>query len=134
MTDETTPAPGPKKFSGGLRMAKATPEDIESAFELASALDQIDRGDWPYLGDEEPEGAPERVDDEDIEHLQHVYELVRTLARRGGLWRVVAGFDMVLRSDLLNPAVDYIEVNPVINTLVDKSNTADAAAEQEPTT
>jgi hypothetical protein len=134
VTDETTPAPEPKKVSGGLRMAKATPEDIENAFELASLLDQVDRGDWPYLGAEEPEDAPDRIDDEDIEHLQHVYELVRTLARRGGLWRVVMGFDMVLRSDLLNPAVDYIEVNPVINALVDKSNAADSAAEQEPST
>jgi hypothetical protein len=134
VTDETTPTPEPKKFSGGLRMAKATPEDIENAFELASLLDQVERGDWPYLGDEEPEDAPERIDDQDIEHLQHVYELVKTMARRGGLWRVVMGFDMVLRSDLLNPAVDYIEVNPVINALVDKSNATDAAAEQEPST
>jgi hypothetical protein len=133
VSDETTPAPVPKKFSGGLRMAKATPEDIENAFELASVLDQIERGDWPYLGDEEPEDAPERIDDENIEHLQHVYELFRTMARRGGLWRIVMGFDMVLHSDLLNPAVDYIEVNPVINECVDKSNAADAAANQEPT-
>jgi hypothetical protein len=97
-------------------VAKATQEDIAVAFELCSVMDSIGRGWYPYLGTEPPEDLPDFFDEDNLESLKELHRIVRTLSDRagGGLWRVVMGLDMVLRSGMLDPDKDHYATHPDI--------------------
>lgn len=107
----------------GLRMAKASQEDIDGGFDLAVILDAIDKGDYPsyFATPEERDAAeeagniPSRFDEHDFEHLQHLHGLLTGLMdrRRGfSLWRVVMGMDVILRNNVLDPDDDCLAIHP----------------------
>lgn len=100
----------------GMVVAKATQEDVDVAFELCSVLDSIGRGWYPYLGKEPPEDLPDFFDEDNFESLQELHRIVRTLVERagGGMWRIVMGLDMILRSGMLDPDKDHYATHPDI--------------------
>lgn len=100
------------KFSGGLRMAKASTEDIDAAMELASILHAISKNYYPTANNEETEATPTFFDEHDTDHLKHLYDLLAPVAEQGGLFRVVMGMDTILRNDILDPDDDCLKLHP----------------------
>ncbi len=107
----------------GLRMAKASQEDIAGGFELAAILDAIDKNQYPSYyatpadrdAAEEAEAIPTVFDPDDFDHLKHLHSLLTDLLdrRRGfSLWRVVMGMETILRNDILDPDDDCLAIHP----------------------
>lgn len=102
------------KFSGSIRMAKATTTDIEGAMDLCGIVDALDRGYYPVIGDQVDQDAPTFFDPHDAEHLLHLHTLLQSIADRRdvSLFRVVMGMDTILRNDILDPDVDHLAIHP----------------------
>lgn len=101
------------KFSGSIRMAKATMTDIDGAMDLCGIVDALDRGDYPCIG-EPGEDGPTFFDQHDVDHLRHLHTLLQSIADRRdvSLFRVVMGMDTILRNDILDPNVDHLAIHP----------------------
>lgn len=111
------------KFSGCIRMAKCSQEDIDGAFDLAHIFDAIGKGEYPsYSATPEDRdaaevagGIPTFFDENDIDHLQHLHSLLTGLyeRRRGfSLFRLAMGMDTILRNDILDPDDDCLAIHP----------------------
>lgn len=102
------------KFSGSIRMAKATMTDIDGAMDLCGIVDALDRGYYPVIGEQVDEDAPTFFDQHDVEHLRHLHTLLQSIADRRdvSLFRVVMGMDTILRNDIINPDVDHLAIHP----------------------
>jgi len=101
------------KFSGSIRMAKATTKDIDGAMDLCGIVEALDRGYYPGIG-EPGEDTPTFFDQHDVEHLRHLHTLLQSIADRRdvSLFRVVMGMDTILRNDILDPGDDCLALNP----------------------
>lgn len=95
-----------------IRMAKATSEDLDAAFELADILTAIERGFYPAReGEKDP---PTYFDIDDREHLQYLHARLVQLATRGSLFRVAAGLETLLHPSnaIVDPDDDCIALHP----------------------
>ena len=123
------------KFSGSIRMAKATMTDIDGAMDLCGIVDAVHRGYYPTIGDQD-EDAPTFFDKHDVEHLCHLHSLLQSIAdrREVSLFRVVMGMDTILRNDILDPDDDCLAIHPKFaaaeNTL--RSALADLVGSSDP--
>src|SRR3954466_16383336 len=102
---------GGKKTFSGLRMAKASKEDIDSAMRLLAILNAIEENEFfPDLqrGDDISEAEPEDFDCDDINHLRIFYQQVKECVSNppAGLMRVIWGFDTLASSHnaIIDPA------------------------------
>jgi len=103
-----------------LTIAKATPADLSGALELASILDNLDRGYYPSR--ESDEDAPLYFDDDNVEHLQYLYQRIRDIAERASLFRVAFGMACLLdeKNALVDPAVDHLAIHPRIKDALER--------------
>lgn len=101
-----------KTTAHGLLIAKASTEDIEAAMDLVAVVDSIGRGYYPTINSEETETTPTYFSVQTRSHLMHLYELIKGIADRGGLFRVVLGMHAILRNDILDPDVDHLAIHP----------------------
>lgn len=104
----------------GMRMAKATPEDLDAAILLNGMLsdvcddDQFPRG----LDGEFSESDPNYFDEDDSDHLRALYRRLREVYRRspGGMNRVIWGMDCLMNPEnrLVDPDKDHLAPHPAI--------------------
>lgn len=95
-----------------MRMAKASKADIEMAIELASALDDIERGYLPSkMSDDE---AIEWLDTDDARQYARLVEFLQAVMNRGSISRVVWGMAVICdpRNELLDPDDSAIARHP----------------------
>lgn len=97
----------------GMKMALASAEDMEAAYELCGLLDSISRGYYPAADDDE--NAPTWFEEDKFEHLQALFKHIEKLAESsGGIHRVVGGFSTVANpaNGLIDLTQDVIELHP----------------------
>lgn len=130
------------KITHTVRMAKATTEDIESAFKVAVLVEGLHKGQHPAYPAEDD--APSLFVEDDREHLRALYDhLIKiTEDKGGGLFRVVGGMHTLLASNILDPEDDCLALHPRLQPVVWEASTdeidqalkavdrADATAEQ----
>lgn len=100
-----------------MKMALASKEDFEAAYDLLGLLDNIDRGYYP--ANDEEKDAPTFLDEDDPEHLRVVYDRLKEIIDRrgsGAFHRIIGGFSMVCSESnrVLDPASDVVELHPQI--------------------
>lgn len=108
--------------STGMKMAKATQEDIETAIALANALESLalghfdDHEDWPAF------------DVDDAQSCQRAIRRLLDLHDRGSLLRVIWGMATIVdpANAVIDPDADVLQLHP---TLVRK---AVQASEEQP--
>lgn len=100
----------------GIRMAKATREDLDGAHELAGILESLERGYYPAR--ETDEDPPTFFDHEDVEHLQYLVDRLLAIARKSSLFRVAGGLETLLSDNnaVVDPVADCIELHPRIKS------------------
>lgn len=98
----------------GMKMAKASQMDLDTALKLLSILDAVDNGYVPTDGDGDDE--LEHFDRSNVAHLQAFYDQVQALLGRGtsGLSRVIWGFATILHNNVIDPDADTLEFHPRI--------------------
>ncbi len=103
-----------------MKMAKASPEDLDMAMKLANALDDITRGYFPerFIDlDGDPHGIeiPERIDTDDAAQYERLIDGLRELLRQGSIFRVIWGMAVVCDPDneCIDPDADTIEHHPM---------------------
>lgn len=102
-----------------MKMAKASPEDLDMAMKLANALDDITRGYFPerFIDlDGDPHGIeiPERIDTDDAAQYERLIDGLRELLRQGSIFRVIWGMAVVCdpANECIDPDADTIEHHP----------------------
>lgn len=115
-----------KEFSGTVRMAKADKSDMEAAYNLMHILEAIQRGWRPSIESDEDESAPEIFDVENIEHHQHLYQMLEELVEKhpGFMGRVVGGLSTLLheKNQIVDPNDDCIGLHPRIVGALTEAN------------
>lgn len=108
--DDSAPAGESKTIT--LRMAKASEQDIDTAFEVAGILEALGKGYYPRR--ESESDAPMHFDSDNFEHLEYLYERIRECEAKGSLYRVVGGMHMLLHPSnaVVDPVADYIKLHP----------------------
>lgn len=98
-----------------MKMARATDEDMEVAYELAGLVDVIGRGDYPSTDD--AEDVPDWFDADDIDHLKALHKRIEKIADKvSAIWRVIGGFSILSNpaNQLIDLTKDVIELHPRI--------------------
>lgn len=100
------------KTTYSVRMAKATPDDIESAMKVATIVEGLHKGQHP--------GDADFFDEDDQEHLRalHGHLIAATVGAGGGLFRVAAGMHTLLDSGILDPDDDCLALHPRLQPVV----------------
>jgi len=99
----------------GMKMALATDQDMEVAYELCGLLDNLSRGYYP--ANEGDEDTPTFFDEDDMVHLQALHKRLETIAESSGsIHRVVGGFSCMRNptNELIDPTQDVVEFHPSI--------------------
>lgn len=119
-----------------MKMAKASPEDLDMAMKLANALDDITRGYFPerFIDlDGDPHGIeiPERIDTDDAAQYERLIDGLRELLRQGSIFRVIWGMAVVCDPDneCIDPDADTIEHHPMRQQLESAAHWRDVAEE-----
>lgn len=99
----------------GMKMAKASREDMDAANEIAGILDNVSSGYYPS-SDDAPDSDPTFFDENDRAHLRFLYDRLTSCMERapGGLFRVTGGFHTIMHNDVVNPDDDVLELHPRI--------------------
>lgn len=97
-----------------MRMAKATPADVNAAISIACIIEGLHKGYYPSAED----GAPTWFDEDDAEHLRFLFDTLMHLSRPvgGGLSRVAGGMHTILHNDILDPDDDCLALHPRLST------------------
>lgn len=100
-----------------IKMALASNEDMEVAYDLLGLADSIERDYYP--SEDTDEDAPTFLDIDDPEHLRRVYDRLKAIIDRrgtGALHRVVGGFSCFLNPDneLIDQTKDFVDFHPSI--------------------
>jgi hypothetical protein len=113
----------------GMRMAKASREDLDAAYELSNILEALDRGYYPAR--DLREDSPAFFDSDNIEHLQDLHERLLAIARKSSLFRVVGGLETLLSAGnaVVDPESDCIELHPRIKAALSAPRTGDAVGD-----
>lgn len=98
-----------------MKMALASEEDLNAAYDLLVVLDCVDRDYYP--ADDCDEDAPTHLDTDDIEHLRHFYRKLKAIVDRrgsGALHRVIGGFSTVRyeKNQILDLTQDVVALHP----------------------
>lgn len=113
-----------------MRMALATEEDLNVAYDLLGLLDHVEYDYYP--ADEADEDAPTHLDTDDIEHLRLFYNKLKAIINRrgsGALHRVIGGFSTVryAKNQILDLTKDTVELHPRLVAALDATKIMDAA-------
>lgn len=97
-----------------MKMAKASQEDLEMALELASALEDIERGMLPHKMVDDACG--EWIDTNDARQYARLVEFLQETLDRGSIFRVVFGMAVLCdpKNKLIDPDADTLEHHPDI--------------------
>ncbi|MFM0405314.1 hypothetical protein [Paraburkholderia dipogonis] len=98
-----------------MKMALASAEDMEVAYDLLGLLGSVERDYYP--ADESDDDAPTFIDLDDPEHLRHVYDRLKALIDRrgsGAFHRVIGGFSTVRyeKNQILDLTQDVVVMHP----------------------
>lgn len=100
-----------------MQMARASEADIEAATVIEGILSDVDRGLFPRL----PTGGyqendPTLFDPENPQHLGEFFKRIIGCTRlsRGGVGRVVWGYQTMISNNLVDPEKDYLAIHPRI--------------------
>lgn len=113
-----------------MKMAKASPKDIDAAGDLLSLLHQADRGDYP--GDQD--GAPDYFDEDDPGHLRAFYDAIKaTLYKSPGYpGRVIGGMCYVImfdKNEIIDPDSDTLDLHPKIIAALSSTKAAEGMSD-----
>lgn len=99
-----------------MKIAKASPQDVEAAFDLMAVLDAIDRGYYPAEKGSDGEDDPTFFDEDDPEHLARLWRLLKTAldASPGFQGRIILGMAAVIdaRNAIVDPDSDTLDLHP----------------------
>ena len=117
-----------------MKMALATDEDLDVAYDLLGLLDNLEHDYYP--ADESDEDAPTYIDVDDQQHLRLFYDKLKAIVDRrgsGALHRVVCGFSTVRseKNQVLDLTKDVVELHPRIKAALaaaERVRTPDFAA------
>jgi len=100
--------PGSKTY--GIRVAKATSQDVDTAQSIASMIENLHKGYYPGEGEDDPV----HFDEDDERHLRAFYDRAMALTESigAGLSRVAMAAHCALHNELYDPALDYLAINP----------------------
>lgn len=98
-----------------MKMAKASPEDLDMALDLISVLDDIERGYFPHRFSDPDVESSEWIDTEDHEQYDRLIDNLRRLLNRGSIGRVIMGMAVVCdpANECIDPDADCIEHHPM---------------------
>ena len=97
-----------------MKMAKASPQDVDAALAITGILDAISDGYYPTDPAAPDTEEPTHFDPDDRAHLRYLHDLLKRQMRRspGGIMRMVWGFATILDNDILDPALSHLELHP----------------------
>lgn len=101
-----------------MKMAKASPEDLDMAMDLANVLDDIERGLFPTKLQSDKDAESERVewiDTADRQQYERLFFGLKWLLNRGSISRVIWGMAVVCdpANECIDPDADTIEHHPM---------------------
>lgn len=98
-----------------MKMAKASPEDLDMAMDLISVLDDIESGYFPYRFSDQDDESAEWIDTSNREQYGRLIDNLRRLLNRGSIGRVIMGMAVVCDpgNDCIDPDADTIEHHPM---------------------
>ena len=101
-----------------VKMARATPADLDVAIRLVGVLEAVDNGRYPssLIDGLHADDAPDRFDADDPEHARKLVDwIVRLMASRpGGLFGVVHGMAVLCDpvNAMIDPDAESLEAHP----------------------
>ncbi|OQA30036.1 MAG: hypothetical protein BWY57_03097 [Betaproteobacteria bacterium ADurb.Bin341] len=97
-----------------MKMAKASPEDLDMALDLISVLDDIERGFFPHRFSDPDSEMSEWLDFTNREQYGRLIDNLRRLLNRGSIGRVIMGMAVVCdpSNECIDPDADCIEHHP----------------------
>jgi hypothetical protein len=107
-----------------MKMALASAEDMEVAYDLLGLLDNVERDYYP--ADENDDDAPTHLDTDDIDHLRFFYNKLKEIVDRrgtGAMHRVIGGFSTVryAKNQILDLTQDVVALHPRIIAALDRA-------------
>lgn len=97
-----------------MKMAKATEADIKIALRVLKIIEGAELAIHPARATDDEDTEPLTFDQDDPEHIRAFYdEIMGSFRERvSALGRVVWGMSTILDNDILDPAVDHLELHP----------------------
>lgn len=97
-----------------MKMAKATPDDLDMATSLVSVLDDIEGGHFPFAFSDPDSEEVEWLDPFDRDQNARLHEGLRDLLKKGSIGRVIYGMSVVCDStnECIDPDANTIEHHP----------------------
>ncbi|MBL8752246.1 MAG: hypothetical protein JNK15_03010 [Planctomycetes bacterium] len=130
----------------GMRMAKASRQDLDAAWSINRAFDSLGYGFEPMeVDDAEKDAAAADVpilataqrlveqafDINDHDACRRVIDHLQACAKRGSLMRVIMGMEVLLdaRNEIVDPSLDYLELHPKLAAATSEAAQQRARAE-----
>lgn len=126
MSDQTT-APALTEHKG-MRMARATDEDMKVGYELMALLYDMDRGYYPARLGDKSEGGPTHFDSDNHEHLEYLFQRIYEIADKSGSFgRIMGGLSVFLnpKNDIVDFSDDCIELSPGLKEAIKEKEELD---------
>ncbi len=115
-----------------MKMAKASDDDISLSIEIASIVDDLEKGHrpWRVFGEDDDKLW---LDMDSVEDLRAVVEKIREIASRGSLFRVVFGMGVLLdpKNEVVDPDAYYLDIHPKFIALIEALQRIGAGQEME---
>lgn len=94
-----------------MKMAKATQQDMDAAYELCHALEALEQGYLPNMTGDEDE---ESVSYEERKHAIQVVNHLIAIARRASIFRVCFGMTVLLdsKNEIVDPNSKALDLHP----------------------
>jgi hypothetical protein len=107
-----------------IRIAKASPEEVDALLNLMRVLNSVEDDKFPCKPDGTWECGEEYewFDDEDFDCLKRFHQRVTACFAKhpGGITRAVAGFHLAMTNDVFNPNVDHYAWHPDLVEVISK--------------
>lgn len=115
-----------------MRIARATPRDLDAALDLLGLLDIVSGGYYPGEEDNEAE-SPLFFDAADPAHLAHLWKRLQAIldSAPGFQGRVLFGGATLLdpRSEVIDPAAECIDLHPRLKAALEDAGRLDWLAD-----
>jgi len=104
----------------GMKMAKASADDVNAATDVAGVLENLCKGYYPSKPDADDDD-PMFFDPDDREHLRAFYDRVMSIVKPapGSLFRVAGGMHTILANDVVDPDQDVLELHPRLDAALE---------------
>jgi len=107
-----------------MKLAKASPEEVDALMNLMRVLNTADDG-IPCKPDGTWEEGEDRIywfDTDDTDHLRKFYDRVTACFadHPGGLMRTIGGYHLAMVNDVFDPEADTYEWHPTLKEAVEK--------------